>query len=484
MSIESQRLKQLLTLCSAFGTRSSKGQGLISGIGPQGWNSTSIQTTYAGSTGYHTTFESKWSNTAYPLTIQQRLRVRNNDWIFATVDGILVSWPNNYYGPTPMTIRSETSQLREFDYKSIRLQLIKLKPFIAYTSHSTSPHLTIALPTSRSGILEPAPEVSIHSTMLPIYPWATDFSPLLRPSKTSLAAPSSSKLPLSSTAANSASLIEPVAHSRLPKSSSTSASSALPRQISSLTPAFPNITAMTTASRSSQRPDDCSEISPTFTVTVSPLFPPLYPMISTDRPKFDDLPYFSTSTDPDPNTIPPIFNPYRSLYWYNQFGYVPPPSDPYAPHSPPQLAVYRASLSPSSSAPDTPDSSAELPGELGAGPFAPSPAHHFDAHSAYIGCGSGGHVGCRLTIRGYIFGSAGQQIESVRQTVSVLPCPRAQECPLAHIRFTPGLFTGLVGLRIRATVRGQEVDWWMDDLVLSWSDGGCGAQAARAALGG
>lgn len=36
---------------------------------------------------------------------------------------------------------------------------------------------------------------------------------------------------------------------------------------------------------------------------------------------FDDLPSFSTS--PDNPDIPPIFNPYRGLYWEGQFGYVP-----------------------------------------------------------------------------------------------------------------------------------------------------------------
>ena len=36
---------------------------------------------------------------------------------------------------------------------------------------------------------------------------------------------------------------------------------------------------------------------------------------------FDDLPSFSTGSDD--TDIPPIFNPYRKLYWEGQFGYVP-----------------------------------------------------------------------------------------------------------------------------------------------------------------
>ncbi len=95
---------------------------------------------------------------------------------------------------------------------------------------------------------------------------------------------------------------------------------------------------------------------------------------------FDDLPSFSTG--PSDTDIPPIFNPYRKLYWEGHYGYVPPPTDPFPPHSPPQLAVYREdglNLKPSTHA------GLDLTGGIGSGPRADYDAYWFDALSAWLG---------------------------------------------------------------------------------------------------
>ncbi|KAG8529408.1 uncharacterized protein KY384_006045 [Bacidia gigantensis] len=81
---------------------------------------------------------------------------------------------------------------------------------------------------------------------------------------------------------------------------------------------------------------------------------------------FDDLPQFTVSDDPNDQDVPPIFNPYRKLYFDDHFGYVPPPSDPYPPRSSPQLAVYRVS----GTATDGSPNAGLVTGGFGAGPRA------------------------------------------------------------------------------------------------------------------
>lgn len=80
--------------------------------------------------------------------------------------------------------------------------------------------------------------------------------------------------------------------------------------------------------------------------------------------------------------IPPIFNPYDKLYWAAGFGYVPPPSDPFPPVSPPQLAVYRVTSDTDVDA--SPDAGDESVGEFGAGPRASDSAYWIDAFSVCV----------------------------------------------------------------------------------------------------
>lgn len=191
-----------------------------------------------------------------------------------------------------------------------------------------------------------------------------------------------------------------------------------------------------------------------------------------DHSKFDDLPHFSVSSGSGNTDIPPIFNPYRKLYWQDHFGYVPPPSDPFPPISPPQLAVYRSAgtaVDGSSSA------GLESSGEIGAGPRASNNAYWVDANSAWLGCSDGGPTECTITINGYTQGSSQS---SASQTITQPPCPGLKNCSLALVEFN-GDFKSLSGLQITAAVAGKPVDYYMDDLSLSWSNNTCAAQQDR-----
>jgi len=185
---------------------------------------------------------------------------------------------------------------------------------------------------------------------------------------------------------------------------------------------------------------------------------------------FDDLPFFSTvSDDAD---VPPIFNPYRKLYWEGHFGYVPPPTDPFPPHSPPQLAVYRAS---NVDVDGSSDAGLELTGEVGAGPRADNNAYWIDAYSAWLGCANSGPDDCNITINGYA--NAGS-VAAVTQTITQPPCLGLKDCSLALVAFNAG-FRGLDGLQIVASVDSKAVDYYMDDLQLGWSNNSCAAQQLR-----
>ncbi|KAI4164202.1 MAG: hypothetical protein LQ342_002166 [Letrouitia transgressa] len=184
---------------------------------------------------------------------------------------------------------------------------------------------------------------------------------------------------------------------------------------------------------------------------------------------FDDLPHFATFTN---NTdIPPIFNPYRKLYFSGGYGYVPPPSDPYPPISPPQLAVFNFYGNVSS---NSPNAGLELDGEIGAGPRASESAYWIDAYSAWLGCANAGPLDCQIAILGY--DAFNTRITS--QTVRQPPCPGLQKCTLTQINFTDQ-FRELAGIQFEAFVDKKPVSFYMDDLSLGWSNNSCAAQTER-----
>ena len=198
--------------------------------------------------------------------------------------------------------------------------------------------------------------------------------------------------------------------------------------------------------------------------------------MTTNSPlQFDDLPHFTISSSPSDENIPPILNPYRKFYFDGHFGYVPPPSDPYPPHSPPQLAVYRAAGTGKDGT--AVNDGLLIPGEFGAGPRAESDAYWINPVSGFFGCTDGGSEPCLLTIRGYI-GTEPKQ-PSVAQVVEVAPCPNFKDCNLLEVELRDD-FRGLSGMQIFAAVGEKAVDYYMDDFKVEWFNSTCAAQAVRA----
>lgn len=187
--------------------------------------------------------------------------------------------------------------------------------------------------------------------------------------------------------------------------------------------------------------------------------------------KFDDLPHFSTSGDEV--DIPPIFNPYRKLFFEDHYGYVPPPSDPFPPISPPQLAVYRANQG--LNVDGSPDAGLESVGEFGAGPRASDSAYWIDAFSLWLGCENVGPSDCVITINGY---NSAHSTRVVSKTVTQPPCPGLVNCKLALVEFTDD-FRNLAGIQILAAVDRKLTAYYIDDVSLGWSNNTCAAQKKR-----
>ncbi|KAL8917066.1 MAG: hypothetical protein Q9208_008182 [Pyrenodesmia sp. 3 TL-2023] len=218
------------------------------------------------------------------------------------------------------------------------------------------------------------------------------------------------------------------------------------------TPPFSNST-QTSAAAATETSSSCGSDTGLFTIN------------------FDDLPHFSTESPL--SDIPPIFNPYRKLFFNGGYGYVPPPEDPFAPISPPQLAVYNYrndSISQTSI-----NAGLELHGEIGAGPRVSQNAYWIDAYTTWIGCANGGPSDCTIDFIGYDqFGT-----NIAQQTLQQPPCLGLANCKLAQVKLT-NQFRDLAGLQILAYVNETPVTFYMDDLSLGWSNNTCAAQDERA----
>ncbi|TKA61862.1 hypothetical protein B0A49_12589 [Cryomyces minteri] len=191
---------------------------------------------------------------------------------------------------------------------------------------------------------------------------------------------------------------------------------------------------------------------------------------------FDDEPMF-TPSDNATFQAPPVFNPYHHLYYANGFSYVPPPTVPFPPNSPPRLAMY---LSNDTGDIGSPNAGGMKAGELGAGPRGATDAYWIDAWSVYLGCDNEGPTDCTMVLSGYRWDTAtGQETLHVQQNATLSPCPGYIDCHLQHVVLDSG-FTSLTGFQIQAFVN-ETVDrtYFMDDLAMGWSNNTCAAGLLR-----
>ena len=127
----------------------------------------------------------------------------------------------------------------------------------------------------------------------------------------------------------------------------------------------------------------------------------------------------------------------------------------------------------------SPDAGDESYGELGAGPRAPESAYWVDAYSMYLGCNNTGPYDCAIAIDGFTYSSTAQTtVLTATQTVTQPACPGLVGCHLTQIELTSA-FRSLAGIQIVATVAGDPVTWYMDNVSLGWSNNTCAAGLQR-----
>ncbi|KAL8918877.1 MAG: hypothetical protein Q9172_005235 [Xanthocarpia lactea] len=414
------------------------------------------------------------ASVAFPL---KRLHPRQVGAIVtATINGVVVTWTNVWAGD-PITTKpatsteipisnpaipssATTSPEYTWDPNPLPWTSIVTQPESTSPRPSFSPQASSSVPWTSGTTAASAPPTSLFSTFEPPSVTSSTWNPSPKSTTTqaefSTFKPSSAGQPssvLASIAISSlASALETKSLSSNAEPSSTSTSTQTGSSTSSVVPVprFPNATQTNPATTTPE--STCGADTGRFTID------------------FDDLPQFSA--DGNNTDIPPIFNPYRKLYFNGGYGYVPPPDDPFAPISPPQLAVYNYHTDSSTS--QSIDAGLELHGELGAGPRFHESAYWIDAYSAWIGCANSGPSDCQVDIIGY----DAFNTPIAYQTLLQPPCPGLVNCKLAQITFS-NEFQELAGLQILAYVNKIPVTFYMDDLSLGWSNNTCAAQFER-----
>ena len=186
----------------------------------------------------------------------------------------------------------------------------------------------------------------------------------------------------------------------------------------------------------------------------------------------------TNSNDPlDCEDSPFIPSPYHGLFFSNGTHYVPPPSDPFKPSSPPQLAIF---LPNQTGQPlDHPDVGSLYTGEVGDGPESGVSAFAFNAYSAHLGCDWSGTDDCSMGIYGYRYDkTTGTQVQVASQFVELPPC-HGNSCDLSLTNFASD-FTNVTGIRFEAYNSEHEpLKWFMDDFSISWFDNTCAAAQLR-----
>ncbi|MCJ1398743.1 hypothetical protein MMC11_001944 [Xylographa trunciseda] len=398
--------------------------------------------------------------------------------ITATIDGVIVSWTNSYDGgpptdapvPASYTIWSGTVSASVVTSSVVATS-------VGATSSMEDPPLGPSVLSSSGFAIWSADSQTTDSTTIEATFTTATFT------ETTLTAAFTTAAPLVTTSSSFFNTLPlfPSTHTRWTRSTIVTENSVpvytvVPVATSSFTPLtitpFPNTTStvgltttttgLTASSSACNVPDQ--DIG-NFTIT------------------FDDLPTFGGS--PGDTDYPPIFNPYHHLVWSQGFAYAPPPSDPFPPISPPQLAVFVTNQSANvhpvnlTSPPGPGD---DVDGEFGAGPNFGNSAFWINAYSAYLGCANAGPEDCEMTINGYALDAAfANNVLVARQTVYQPPCVGLVNCALMKVTFTQD-FQNLTGLQVIASVGTNPLmyTWYMDNLEVGWADNSCEAGTIRA----
>ncbi|KAF2211324.1 hypothetical protein CERZMDRAFT_43470 [Cercospora zeae-maydis SCOH1-5] len=177
---------------------------------------------------------------------------------------------------------------------------------------------------------------------------------------------------------------------------------------------------------------------------------------------------------------PPLsLRPYRHMLFSGGYVYAPQPVEPFAPASPPNVAVFLANGTGLKAGPAPPMQNGLEPGEIADGPYHEgNPAFFFDAHSAALGCDSQ-TAPCAMEVTGYTWNSTVKDdVPTYSKNFTLPACESYRNCRLTTVEF-PETFRNLSGIRLRA-VRGSEPrTFFADDIKARWADSSCDAGKTR-----
>jgi hypothetical protein len=177
-------------------------------------------------------------------------------------------------------------------------------------------------------------------------------------------------------------------------------------------------------------------------------------------------------------------NPYHDMQWSEGFSYVPPPSDPFLPHSGAQMGMFIVdgdknvhSQNWTGPIPSTDD----VNGMFGAGPLYTESAFWFDASAAWVGCTNDTYSLCLFTVNGWrLDAGTGQSQMEVSQLWEVPTCNQTGGCELLELPLSSD-FANLTALEFVVTVGPSQTphDWYVDDIELAWTNNTCAAIQQR-----
>ncbi|PGH12375.1 hypothetical protein AJ79_04323 [Helicocarpus griseus UAMH5409] len=191
---------------------------------------------------------------------------------------------------------------------------------------------------------------------------------------------------------------------------------------------------------------------------------------------FDGLPGFATGANS--SSFPPIFNPYYHFFFSDGWSYGPPPAVPYPSISKPYIGIYVPSKHKENRG--SPYAGLLDGGQFGAGPRSGLDTFWFDTYSAYFGCDNGSpNTPCEITVSAVKYSTTTKKEEPAGMRSFTLPsCPDYKNCALSKLDFGDS-FRAISGLQFSATVAGEPVIWFVDDIEMNWYNNTCAAGLER-----
>ncbi|KAI4148297.1 MAG: hypothetical protein LQ340_005145 [Diploschistes diacapsis] len=425
---------------------------------------------------------------ATPLSEEQLGKRQVGATVYATIDGVLVSWINTYSGPTASLMEVSVTTISVATSDAVPSGAATTMDVTSSTASSIEASVTVISAMGNISSTAACNDSAVASTIGSVSSMSssggsqsfsisasetgTESEPNLTPSPASGSSIGAviSFTPAVATAAQP-SVNSPPPYSSPPSWNSTGGPSTLmtismgPQPTGTV--AWPSITSSIPSGVPSSGANCTGRDSGSFAIN------------------WEDLPSFATSKN-NTSVFPPIENPYHQLVWANGWSYAPRPAVPFLPQSPPHLGIFIVDADDqphSDNFTGTPLPDQDFNGAFGANAYYTSTAYWVDLFSGYFGCQNSGPNDCEWSANGWTVDAATNEIgPDATMVFSTPPCPGLTGCSLAKITFTDD-FRNLTRVQFVATLPTSttRLTYYVDDLEMAWSNKSCAATKERQA---